>query len=161
MTRTKNILAIMLAVLVLSALAFASVASANPSDAGGVSFTLVAHPVTENVPLERGFTWTDRIETTDGEVIGWAGGRCLNLNPDPAVFSQYMCDMVMHLPDGDIMGTAVFDIEAIVPGEEFIQFAVTGGTDSFRNARGEIGVIPKDEVSVYVPFRLIGASADY
>jgi hypothetical protein len=153
----KKIVAVLLAVMVLSALAFAGVASAKASkDAGAVSFTLVAHSVTFEA-IERGFTFTDSIETTDGEPVdGWDGGRCLNLNPDPEVITQYLCDIVFDLPEGVITAAGAFDLTA-----PSAVFAVTGGTGAFRNARGEIEVIPIDETASYAVFRLIGASANY
>ena len=45
-----------------------------------------------------------------------------------------------------------------------VVFAVTGGTGSFRNARGDVEVVPvldAEDGRSLVVFRLLGASADY
>jgi hypothetical protein len=68
--------------MLVSTFAITAVASGRSSDRA--TFPLLAIPETENVPIERGFTFTDRLESTDGVSIdGWDGGRCINLNPDP------------------------------------------------------------------------------
>jgi len=124
------------------------------------TFTLVAIPETVNVPIERGITFTDRLETTGGAPIeGWDGGRCVNLNPDPEVLSQWMCELVFHLPEGDIVSAGPFDLT----GTDIV-FAVTGGTGAFRNARGEVEVVSvpgAEDEKAFAHFRLLGATANY
>jgi hypothetical protein len=140
---------------------FAITAVATGKSSGQATFTLVAIPETEFVPIERGFTFTDRLETTDGVPIdGWDGGRCINLNPDPEDLSQWMCEAVVHLPEGDIAMAGPFD----VAGEADFVFGVTGGTGAFRNARGEVEGVPvpgAEDGRVFSVYRLLGASANY
>ncbi|MDH3756180.1 MAG: hypothetical protein OEU32_20130, partial [Acidimicrobiia bacterium] len=64
---------------------------------------------------------------------------------------------------GDLTAAAAVDFGTIVGDDWEIVFAVTGGTNAFRNARGEIIVEPGpiDSGGVFVHFRLIGASAAY
>jgi len=91
--------------MLASTFAITAVASGRSSDRA--TFPLLAIPETESVPIERGFTFTDRLESTDGVSIdGWDGGRCINLNPDSEGLSQWMCEVVVHLPEGDISGLA-------------------------------------------------------
>jgi len=159
-TRHLGRLAIAVAAIVVCTFAVAGAASGKSSRQA--SFTLVAIPETQFVPIERGYTWTDRLETTKGQPIdGWDGGRCLNLNPDPDDLTQYMCDMVVRLPKGDITATVVIDVVAFEAGEEPILFAVTGGTRAFRNARGTVEVVEfEDGTRAFAIFRLLGVSAD-
>jgi len=157
-----KLLAVLLSVTMLGAFATTQVANAGPRD--GASFSLVAFPVTEGEPIERGVTFTDRLETTNGVPIdGWDGGRCINLSPDPEAVDQWMCEMVVRLPDGDLTAAAAVDFGTIVGDDWQIVFAVTGGTNAFRNARGEIIVEPGpvDSGGVLVHFRLRGASSAY
>ena len=99
------------------------------------SFTLMAASITANEPIERGFTWTDRVSTLAGEEIGWDGGRCINLinlvadvkPPEETPQDKWMCEMVFHLPEGDLTTAAPIDFAAFAAGEiETVMFAVTG-----------------------------------
>jgi hypothetical protein len=159
--KTWRLIALVLAVLLIGSFGMAG-AAATGNSGGNPSFTLLAEGITANEPIERGFTWTDRVSTLDDEEIGWDGGRCINLVADPEALDKWMCEMVFHLPDGDITTAAAFDLAAIIAGEvEGIRFAVTGGTGSFRNARGEVEVVGVSETEALVYFWLRGASANY
>jgi hypothetical protein len=158
--RFWKLLAVVMASALLVSFAVAGSASGKPGQSG--SFTLVAISETADIPIERGFTWTDRFETTDGDAVdGWGGGRCINMSPDPEALSQWMCDMVIHLPQGDITATGSLDVLAIIAGDNVV-FGVTGGTGQFRNARGELEVVPiPDSANALAVFRLLGASASF
>jgi hypothetical protein len=158
MTRTKRIVALMLAVLVLSALAFAGVAGAKDKDEASGDFTLIAvnESSTDN-PL--GYTAIDRLRTTDDPtIIGWSGGKCVKLGPSYDDY-EYICDMVIRLPEGDLTVTGLVEAES----EDPWVFVVTGGNGDFRSARGEVEteLISQDPFLVSYTFRLKGASADY
>jgi hypothetical protein len=158
-TKPWKLLAVLVAAMLVGTFAITAVASGKSSDQA--TFTLVAIPETQGEPIERGFTFTDRLETTDGVPIdGWDGGRCINLNPDPEDLSQWMCELVVRLPEGDIAMAGPFDVS----GEADLVFAVTGGTGTFRNARGEVEVVPipdAEDGRVFAVYRLLGASANY
>jgi hypothetical protein len=73
-----------------------------------------------------------------------------------------MCEMVFHLLDGDITTAASADFAALAAGEvESLIFAVTGGTGDFRNASGELEVVPASDTEALVHFWLRGASSPY
>lgn len=158
-TKGWRLLAVLLTAMLVGTFAFAGVASGTSNDRA--TFTLVAVPVTQFEEIERGFTFTDRLETTDGVAVdGWDGGRCVSLVEDSEDPSRFLCDMVIHLPEGDIVTAGSFDFGV----EADLVFAVTGGTGSFRNARGEVEVVPVPDAEdgrVYAIFRLLGASAKY
>ena len=159
MTRTKRIVAVVVALLVLSALAFAGVAAAKDKDEGSGNFTLIA--VNESAPDNAvGFTAIDRLRTTDDPtIIGWSGGKCVDVGSGTAL----ICDMVVRLPEGDITVTGLIEMSS---NDDPWVFVVTGGNGDFRSARGELetAVIsdPSDPTMVVsYTFRLKGASADY
>lgn len=156
MTRTRRIVAVILAVLMLSALAFAGVAAAKGKDGGTSTFTLVARN-RDYVDVDNwAFTAVDDLYESDGQtqiVGGWTGGQCVVVGEN----AGYVCHMVVRLPEGDIASTALVEMGTTDPW----MWAVTGGTGDFSNVRGEIeteGVAP---AVVNFTFRLKGATADY
>lgn len=156
--RGWRLFAVLLTLTLLGTSTLAGVASGASQGSG--TFTLVAIVDTEFEPIDRGFTWTDRLETTDGVAVdGWDGGRCMSLVADTEVANRYMCEMVVQLPEGDIVTAGAFDLGA---GEDIV-FAVTGGSGSFRNVRGEVEVkpVPDTDDRAFVIFRLRGASVRY
>jgi hypothetical protein len=160
-----KLVALVLAVLLVGSFAMAG-AAATGKPGGHSSFTLRATTITAGEEIERGYTWTDRVTTIDGKELGWDGGRCINLvapvePPGDTPQDKWMCEMVFHLPDGDITSAAAFDLAGIIAGEADIVFAVTGGTGDFRNARGELEVVPETETEALVHFWLRGARACY
>ncbi len=137
--------------LVLGLLALSGVASGESR--GNPSFTLVAFQEHFG-EIERGITFLDRLETTDGVAVdGWDGGRCINLDPDSEALTQWMCELVVRLPRGDITAAGPLDFSF----EEDIVFAVTGGTGAFANARGEIEVVDRGDGGSFIHFWLRGA----
>ena len=160
MTRTKKVVAVMLAALVLGALAFAGVAGAKDKDDEGSSFTLAAVNQ-DGLVFNWGSTSIDTLETTDGTPIdGRAGGRCVQLSLTPSgVADELLCDMVIRLPEGDITLTGLVEAETVEPWV----FVVTGGTGQFHSARGEVESVlySHDPFVVHLTFWLKGASADY
>lgn len=86
-------------------------------------------------------------------------GRCVNLTLDETNLSQWICELVFELPEGNIAMAGPFDLLA-----ESAVFAVTGGTGAFRNAGGEVEVVPVpgyEDGRSYAIFRLLGATAKY
>jgi hypothetical protein len=164
--KTWRLAALALAVLLLGSFGMAGAAATGES-CGDSSFTLMAKGITAGEPIERGFTWTDQVSTLDGEEIGWDGGRCINLvadvkPPKDTPQDKWMCEMVFHLLDGDITTAASADFAALAAGEvESLIFAVTGGTGDFRNASGELEVVPASDTEALVHFWLRGASSPY
>ena len=157
MTRTKKIVAVVLGVLVLSALAFAGVANAKDKDKDDEvsSFTLAAVNQ-DSLEFDWGSTSIDTLETTEGTPIGgWAGGRCVRVG----LVDEHLCDIVMRLPEGDITLTGLVEYESTDPWV----FVVTGGTGQFQNARGEVesALYTYEPFVVHFTFRLEGATTDY
>lgn len=145
---------IVVATLIVATFAIGGAAGAKSGN--NATFTIVATSV-EFSDIEGGFTFLDEIETTDGVAIdGWDGGHCINLAEDEGALTQWMCHLVVHLPEGDIVASGSFDLTSPT-----IVFAVTGGTGDFVNARGELEVVPIDELSSFAHFRLLGATAKY
>lgn len=145
---------IVVATLLVATFAIGGAAGAKTDD--NATFTLVATFV-EISETERGFSFLDRIETTDGVPIdGWDGGQCINLSQDETALTQWMCQLVVHLPEGDIVAAGPFDRTSPT-----LVFPVTGGSGDFVNARGELEVVPIDETSSFAHFRLLGATAKY
>ena len=142
------------AALLVATFAIGGAAGAKTDD--NATFTLIATSVSFT-ETERGLAFLDHIETTDGVPIdGWDGGDCINLDPDETALTQWMCHLVVHLPEGDIVAAGAFDLTSPT-----IVFAVTGGSGDFVNARGELEVVPIDDLSSFAHFRLIGATAKY
>ena len=161
-----KLVALALAVLMLGSFGMAG-AAATGGHCDETSFTLKATGITAGEPIERGFTWTDRVSTLEGEEIGWDGGRCINLvadvkPPQETPQDKWMCEMVFHLPDGDITTATSVDFGALATGEvETIVFAVTGGTGDFRHVTGELEVVPVSETEAHVHFWLDGVAGHH
>jgi hypothetical protein len=153
---------VLLTLLVAGLIATAGAAYGVGGNKGGGGFEIIAIPQPEHdVYYDWGWTFQDAIETTAGEPIdGWDGGQCVNLDADPEAIDKYTCNLVFHLPDGDITAAGPFDINEYSAGRSV--FAVTGGTGAFRNIRGEVEVLPAADWSrARVVFRVMGAAAGY
>ncbi len=151
----------LLTLMVAGLIATAGAAYGTGENRGG-GFEIIAIPQVEHdVYYEWGWTFQDRMETTDGVPIdGWDGGQCVNLDADPEALDKYMCHLVFRLPEGDITAAGPIGFDEFAAGDTV--FAVTGGTESFRNIRGEVAVIPAaDFSSSRVVFRVMGAAAGY
>ena len=106
---------------------------------------LVARPVRrevykngeEDVNLGDRSVFTHEL-SLDGEVVGFDGGVCtvVRLEDD---HSYIVCDVSMNLPDGTIAFQTF--VEEVFPPPPFFA-AVTGGTGSYRGARGEMHIDP-------------------
>ena len=151
---------VVLIVLVMVAGVVVATASVATAREGGPGFEVVAIPVQGDVPIDQGWVLQDRMETTDGEVLGWDGGSCISVDPDPLVDDRYMCELVMHFPDGDIVAVGSFSIPEFIEGDTV--FAVTGGSGAFRFVQGDVQVIPEEDFSSSrVIFRVTGNTVRY
>lgn len=154
--RYRFVMTAVLTALVAGVMLTASIATAN--DRGG-GFEIVVFPVGD-VPIDQGWVFQDRMETLDGEYLGWDGGPCVSVDADPAVDDRYMCEMVFDFPDGDIVAMGAFSLTEYIEGDAV--FAVVGGSRAFRNVRGEVLVIPAEDFSsAQVIFRIIGNTVQY
>lgn len=157
--RMRRILTVMVAVLMLVG-ALAATGAARGRD-GMTRFEVnVIGNVDTEIYYDWGWTLNEHVETTDGEFLGWSGGPCMNLSPDPDVLDRYTCDLGMRLPDGDIIFGGPLDLNEWTAGETV--FAVTGGTGKFRHISGEVRLIPAEDFSYSrLIFRVKGACARY
>lgn len=142
--------------LVAALLLVAGAASARDGKSG---FEIVVYPQGD-VLIDQGWAFQDLMESLDGEALGWDGGTCVSVDPDPAVDDMYMCEMVFDFPDGDVVAAGAFSITEYIEGDSV--FAVTGGSGAFRYVRGEVLVIPTaDFSSAQVIFRVTGNTVRY
>jgi hypothetical protein len=90
--------------------------------------------------------FTARFEV-GGQTIGYDGGTC-TLVRRPEI---YQCVATNVLPKGQLTAQALVDF-AKAPGP--FHFAITGGTDGYRTARGDVEVL-FGENSDQVSFRIV------
>ncbi len=128
---------------------------------GRTGFEIDVFPVLEaDIPIDQGWVLQDRMESLEGEVLGWDGGTCVSVDPDPLVADRYMCELVFHFPHGDIVAAGAFSIPEWLAGDTV--FAVTGGSGAFRFVRGDVQVIPTPDLSSSrVVFRVTGNHVSY
>ncbi|MGH8906659.1 MAG: allene oxide cyclase barrel-like domain-containing protein [Egibacteraceae bacterium] len=74
--------------------------------------------------------------TVNGKEIGTAGGVCVATRVKSDKDYTNQCVVTYHLPKGQITAQALIDAEDYEKGE--FKDAITGGTDAYKNAGGEI-----------------------
>jgi hypothetical protein len=158
--RMRRILTVVVVVLVMVG-GMAATGVAGNSDGGVNRWEVI---VIGNLETERYYDWgwtlNEEVETTDGEHLGWSGGPCMQLSPDPEALDRFYCDLGMRLPDGDIIFGGPIDLNEWFEGETV--FAVNGGTGKFRNISGEVRIIPAEDFShSRLIFRVKNAKASY
>jgi hypothetical protein len=156
--RMRRILTV---VLVLCVLVGVMAATGAATKEGGVNrFELRVIPNAETeLFYDWGWTLNEEIATIEGELIGWNGGPCMQLSPDPDATDRFWCDFGMQLPDGTIIFGGPVSLDDYMEGK--IVFAVTGGTGKFRNIHGEVRLVPEEDLSyATLIFRVKGAKID-
>src|SRR3954470_19220175 len=88
----------------------------------------------------------------DGRTIGFDGGVCTLVRLPAA----YQCVATNSLPDGQLTAQALVDFQK-APGP--FQFAITGGTERYRSARGTVSVL-FGQTNDQVTFRILTGSPD-
>jgi Allene oxide cyclase barrel like domain len=91
------------------------------------------------------YIFSSTIYDTAGRRIGRDGGDCVLTNPDGTV----ECMISVRLPGGQLT------FQGLAQGSES-DFALTGGTGAFRNARGEAHAVDTAPGRAEVTIRLIG-----
>lgn len=153
---------ILIVVLVLGVMVGAMATASAANNRGGVNqFELIVIPNAETeVYYDWGWTLNETVASTEGEVLGWSGGPCMTLSADPEAFDRFYCDLGMRLPDGDIVFGGPIDLNEWLAGDTV--FAVTGGTNKFRNVSGEVRIIPEEDLSsARMIFHLKNSRASY
>jgi hypothetical protein len=141
---------------VLAAGAAATAASGHVAGGGGNTEVINAARVTEDgAVLDLGTdglslgderVFTARFEV-DGDTIGFDGGVCTLVRKP----QTYQCVATNVLPKGQLTAQALVDFDK-APGP--YHFAITGGTDGYRTARGDVEVL-FGENSDTVSFRIV------
>jgi allene oxide cyclase-like protein len=78
--------------------------------------------------------FTDDLSYQDGQPAGQHSGFCTLVRVGPGNRRTYQCLATFALPDGQITGRGLITF----PLAGQIKFAITGGTETHRHARGEI-----------------------
>jgi hypothetical protein len=91
--------------------------------------------------------FTDGLQEIDdndqpvGGVVGEHSGHCTLVRVGPANERIYQCFATFRLPDGFFTGRTIFDLNNVPGGQ--LKAAITGGTDGYSKARGEVKAIFK------------------
>jgi hypothetical protein len=93
-------------------------------------------------------TFYDVLFDNKGKRVGYEGGVCAVENMQPPVFS---CSITFSLPGGQIATQLL-----TTPGPAPKPFAVTGGSGSYRNVRGEGTLVEYGKRKGSISFRLTG-----
>lgn len=140
--RMRRILTVLtVACLLVGVMATTSAARGN-NDVNRWEVLVIPNLETE-VYYDWGWTLYEELTTLDGEHLGWSGGPCFNLNPD--IGEDFVCNLGMRFPDGDITVNGALNINEWIEGETVV--SVTGGTGAFSNISGEVAIIPADDWS--------------
>lgn len=149
-----------LGALLLSAAGVAA-ASASSPDGPGVQVIHALRTTEDRTQLDLGASgtslgdqqvFTARFDA-NGRTIGFDGGVCTVVRL-PQV---YQCVATNALPDGQLTAQALVDFQK-APGP--FQFAITGGTDRYRSARGTVSVL-FGQTNDQVTFRILTGSRDH
>jgi hypothetical protein len=148
-----------LGALLLSTAGVAAASAASP-DGPGVQVIHAVRTTEDQTQLDLGApgsslgdqqVFTARFDA-NGRTIGYDGGVC-TLVRLPQV---YQCVATNVLPDGQLTAQALVDFQnAAGP----VQFAITGGTDRYRSARGTVSVL-FGQTNDQVTFRILTGSPD-
>lgn len=149
-----------LGALLLSTAGVAAASAASP-DGPGVQIIHAVRTTEDQTQLDLGApgsslgdqqVFTARFDA-NGRTIGYDGGVC-TLVRLPQV---YQCVATNVLPDGQLTAQALVDFQnAAGP----VQFAITGGTDRYRTARGTVSVL-FGQTNDQVTFRILTGSPDH
>jgi hypothetical protein len=96
-------------------------------------------------PVGTRYVFSSGIYDTAGNRIGRDGADCVQTNPD----GTFHCVISVMLPDGELT------FQGIAKGTDSV-FAITGGTDAFRNARGDAHAVDTEPGRAEVTIRVIG-----
>jgi allene oxide cyclase-like protein len=94
-------------------------------------------------------TFYDVLSDNHGKRTGYEGGVCTVENMQPPVFS---CSITFSLPGGQIATQLL-----TTPGPAPKPFAITGGSGSYRNARGEGTLVEYGKHKGSITFHLTSA----
>ena len=98
--------------------------------------------------------FTDRLYAVDknqnptGPVVGHHSGFCTLVKKGPGSARFYQCFATFELPDGLLTGRTLFNLNSI--GAPGIKVAVTGGTEQWASAAGQItATFPEDGTTLF------------
>jgi hypothetical protein len=83
--------------------------------------------------------FTDDLLDNQGQEVGQHSGFCTRLRVLPHAPDLYQCQATFTLPQGTITARGAFNIPSAV-GQLSGRAAITGGTEAYANARGQISV---------------------
>jgi Dirigent-like protein len=97
------------------------------------------------------FTFSETV-TRDNTEIGIAGGTCTQIAVSKTSQSQ-QCVITAAIPEGQftIQGIATFSASS----PDAVDYAITGGTGAYRDARGEVTVTQLDDTSDRIVVNII------
>lgn len=78
-----------------------------------------------------------------GPKVGRANGSCVTTSGDPAAPGVLVCQISLALHDGEIETAGAFDTGPFFTGTT-LPIAVTGGTGTYRQARGDGNAVIPD-----------------
>lgn len=141
------------------AVAAAGAVLAGPATAGGSqTLDLTAHHISDSsIDVgAKGFSAGDYDVHKDrlvrsGTTIGWEVGNCLTIRV--AKTADELCEMVLHLPHGQIVASGA--VHAGPQGPKSFVLGITGGTGRYDDARGTLSLTPGsgDTIPVTVDVR--------
>ena len=126
-----------------------------------------AHPrlneepqTTRPVPVKHGEqlgdqrVFTDELRALDnsgqptGPVVGEHSGHCTLVRKGPGSERIYQCFATFRLAGGLITARTLFDLSGVPAGG--LKSAITGGTDKYDKARGEVtSTFPADKITIF------------
>jgi hypothetical protein len=98
--------------------------------------------------------FTDQLRAVDqnqdptGPVLGHHSGFCTLVKKGPGNARFYQCFATFDLPDGLLTGRTLFDLNSVGPAG--VKVAVTGGTEAWAGARGQVtATFPADGTTLF------------
>lgn len=86
------------------------------------------------------FTFSESV-TQNGKRVGFAGGFCTEIRVTRESNSQ-QCLVTASLPAGQFTLQGIATYSASSPNTGTVTYAITGGTGTYRTARGQVTVTP-------------------
>jgi hypothetical protein len=89
-----------------------------------------------------------------GERVGIDGGTCTLVRLEPMVSATLQCLVTAELPKGQITAQGLITFSEETEGEPF-RLAITGGTERYKDAHGQVRVVEVSETEARLTFQII------